>query len=375
MAEPTGAGITRLINSGIDDPLLQPTLKDWQKATDMNGNIIALIEILNQTNEIKMEECIVEGNQKSSNLTSVRTGLTKAQMVQLGERVKSSVSSRDYIQETTATAKAYHKVNYDLYRKYGAGNAWRMQEAMAEIEVMQQLYARNLFYGNSITNAAEIRGLSARYNDMTAPNGRRNIVSGHSWGDGSQDSSTAVPAQTNLRSIWLVFWGTNTCCTFFPRGSQAGLRIDADETPTVSDIEAGITKYIYTEFEQEWGLMIPDWRSVGRIPNISLNYITADAASGPNLPFLMKRLLRRIPKSIRNSARPAWYMSAEVWEVLELQLAAAVQQSTLLPDQVGGLMGMDSYLGIPIRQVDQLETRETVVGGYPAAPRESSSTN
>ena len=52
-----------------------PTLMDLAKATDPDGGIADIVEILNETNEVLDDMTWIEGNLTTGNRTSIRTGL------------------------------------------------------------------------------------------------------------------------------------------------------------------------------------------------------------------------------------------------------------------------------------------------------------
>ena len=52
-----------------------PTLLDLAKVTDPDGSISAVVEILDETNEILADMTWVEGNLATGHKTSIRTGI------------------------------------------------------------------------------------------------------------------------------------------------------------------------------------------------------------------------------------------------------------------------------------------------------------
>jgi len=110
-----------------------------------------------------------------------------------------------------------------------------------------------------------------------------------------------------------------------------------------------------THYRWDLGLTVRDWRYVVRIANIDRSNLTADAATGANLPELMFEATELVPNL--NAGRAAFYMSRSLRTKLRQQTANAVTSSTLTIDMVGGVRVMD-FDGIPVRRVDALAADE-----------------
>ncbi|MDT0278491.1 major capsid protein, partial [Blastococcus goldschmidtiae] len=98
---------------------------------------------------------------------------------------------------------------------------------------------------------------------------------------------------SNLTSIWLVVWGTNTVHGIFPKGQKAGLDHKDLGEQTLVDDNGGKYQGYRTHYKWDNGLSVRDWRYVVRIANIDTTKLGAD--DGPNLAKLMVQALHRIP--------------------------------------------------------------------------------
>ena len=327
-----------------------PTLLDWKAALDPQGNIGALIEVLHETNEILEDMAVIEGNEVTSHLMNVRTGLPPVTWRRLYEGIDPGKGGRKQVRETTGWMEAYNEIDAKLAELNGNVNAFRLQEAQGQIEAMSQDMAKRIFYGNPADDARHIMGLSPRYNTVNTNNAEnaRNLIDG--GGTGSDN-----------RSIWLVSWGPMGTFTFTPKGSPAGLVME-DKGKVTSETLGGTGKRleIYRmRFEWSAGLGVADWRYNVRIPNVDVSNLNEDATgSSANLPVLMARAIRKIPR--RAVMRMAFYMADDVLDKLGPQLSAAVRESTLTMENVGGKI-VTRFQGIPIRQVDQLAVDEARV--------------
>lgn len=324
-----------------------PTLVDLVNRQAPDGSIAALVEILNETNEILDDMVWVEGNLPTGHRTSIRTGLPAPTWRKLYGGVQPTKSTSATITDTTGMLEAYAEVDKALADLNGNTNAFRLSEDMAHIEGMNQEAADTIFFGNEGTEPEAFTGLAPRFNSLSAPNGANIIVGGGSGDDNA--------------SIWLIGWGPNTVHGIIPKGSVAGLQISDKGQVTIEDVTGsggGRMEAYRTHYRWDLGLTVRDWRYIVRIANIDRSELISTGATGANLPNLMFEALARI-KSL-NGVRPVWYMDRSVLVKLQQQSAYAVTNSTLQISQVGGVM-LTSFGGVPIKRVDALAGDEADV--------------
>jgi len=185
------------------------TLADHAKRLDPDGKVPSIVELLSQSNEILDDMLWMEGNLPTGHRTTVRTGLPAVAWRLLNQGVQPSKSTTAQVDEQCGMLEAWSEVDKDLAMLNGNTAAFRLSEAQAFIEAMNQEMASTLFYGNAGLTPEEFTGLSIRYSDPAAVNGQNVIDAG---GSGSDNSS-----------IWLVAWGGQTVHGIFPKGSKAGL--------------------------------------------------------------------------------------------------------------------------------------------------------
>lgn len=328
-----------------------PTLLDLATRTDPNGNIAAVVEILNEVSEILDDMSWVEGNLPTGHKTTIRSGLPTPTWRKLYGGVQPTKSRTVQITDNTGMLEAYAEVDKALADLNGNTAEFRMSEDKPHIEGMHQELADTLFYGNETTEPEAFTGFSPRYNSLSAENGDNIIDAG---GSGSDNAS-----------IWLIGWGPNTIHGIIPKGSTAGLQQTDKGQVTIEDADGsgGRMEAYRTHYRWDAGLTVRDWRYCVRIANIDksnlTNVYTAGAfSSGANLPELMFQAMELIPNLA--NCRPAFYMSRTIRTRVRQQCAAAVQQATLTTDMVGGKM-VESFHGIPLRRVDALAADETEV--------------
>jgi hypothetical protein len=326
---------------------INPTLLDVIKATDPDGSISVVAEILNETNEILDDMTMMEGNLATGHRTTVRTGLPEPTWRMLYGGVQPTKSTRATVTDSCGMLEAYAEIDKALADLNGNTNAFRLQEDRAHIEGMSQTVADTIFQGDETLTPERFTGFNARFGDLSGPANAENIID--AAGTGSDNAS-----------IWLIGWGPSTVHGIYPKGSKAGLHMEDKGQVTIENIDGsnGRMEAYRTHYRWDLGLTVRDWRYVVRIANIDRSALTADAATGANLPDLMFEATERVPSL--SGARFAFYMDRSVRTKLRQQTAAAVSGSTLTTDMVGGKRVV-AFDGIPVKRVDALKVDEARV--------------
>jgi hypothetical protein len=323
------------------------TLADFAKRLDPDGKVPQIVELLSQTNSLLEDMQWMEGNLPVGHRTTVRTGLPTVAWRLLNGGVTPSKSTTAQIDEGCGMLEAWSEVDKDLAELNGNTNAFRLSEAQAFIEAMNQEMASTLFYGNSSVDPEEFTGLSIRYSSLSAANAQNVIVGGGAGADNS--------------SIWLVCWGPQSVFGIFPKGSKAGLVHDNLGEVTV-EMTAGIAGTRMRAYQDRWqwkcGVALRDWRYVVRIPNIDISALVAKS-SAADLIELMIKAIHRVPNI--KMAKPVFYMNRSVFQMLDIQRRDDVISGGGLTYQNvdGGVQA--SFRGIPVKICDALHELETVV--------------
>ena len=322
------------------------TLADWAKRVDPDGKVPMIVELLSQTNEVLDDMLFVEGNLPTGHRCSVRTGLPAIAWKLLNQGVQPSKSVTAQIDEGIGIMEAWSEVDKDLAELNGNTSEFRLSEAQAFIEAMNQEKSSTLFYGNSSLSPEEFTGLAPRYADLSAANAQ-NIID--ATGSGSDNTS-----------IWLLCWGAHTVHGIFPKGSKAGLQ-HMDHGEVTVETTAGIAGTRLRAYQDQWqwkcGLALRDWRYAVRIANIDVSDLVA--GSGADIVELMIKAIHRLPSL--NMGKCAFYMNRTVFQYLDIQRRADVATGGMTFAEVDGKIMYD-FRGIPIRKVDALiETEAAVV--------------
>lgn len=324
------------------------TLADHAKRLDPDGKVPAIVELLSQTNQILEDMLWVEGNLPTGHRTTVRTGLPTVAWRLINSGIQPSKSTTAQVDESTGMLESYSEVDKDLAELNGNTAQFRLSEAAAFIEAMNQEFASTLFYGNSGSAPEEFTGLAPRYSSLSATNAQ-NIVDG--GGTGSDNSS-----------IYLVCWGANTVAGIFPKGSKAGLQHEDLGLVTV-ETTAGIAGNRMRAYQDHWqwkcGIALKDWRYVARAANIDISDLVAQSSGYAELINIMIKLTHRIPNL--SLGKCAFYMNRTCFQELDIQRREDLQQAGLTYENVDGKR-IASFRGIPVRICDALtETEARVV--------------
>lgn len=326
-----------------------PTLLDLAKSTDPEGKIAAVVEILNETNEILADMSWTEGNLPTGHRTTIRSGLPAPTWRKLYGGVQPTKSLKVQVTDNTGMLEAYAEVDAALADLNGNKAEFRLSEDRAHIEGLNQEMAETVFFGNEGTEPEAFTGLAPRFNNLSTSENSDNVIDGA--GAGSDNAS-----------IWLVVWGPETVHGIVPKGSTAGLKVTDKGLVTLEDASGGSNtgrmEAYRTHYRWDAGLTVKDWRFIVRICNIDKSALEATVSSGANLPDLMFEALELIPNL--SMGRAAFYMNRSVRTRFRQQVSSGVSGSTLTFKQLGGIKVMD-FQDVPIRRCDALAADEAEV--------------
>ncbi|WP_288080821.1 major capsid protein [Pseudomonas sp.] len=329
------------------------TLADWAKRQDPEGRVPVVAELLSQSNEILEDAVFMEGNLPTGHRVVIRTGLPTVYWRAINQGIPTSKSTTAQVDEACGMLEAYSEVDKDLAELNGNTSQFRLSEDTAFLEAMNQTQAQTMFYGNPGTDPKQYLGLASRYSSLSAGN--------------SQNILSAGGVGTDNTSIYLVVWGEQTVFCPFPKGSKAGLVHEDLGLNTVWDSAGSRYQAFRTHYQWKNGLVVKDWRYVVRIANIDVSDLLAQtgtqaASASTNIIKLMARAMYRIPNMAMG--RPAFYMNRTVHSGLAIaamdksQYVLKVEQGLT---QFGQANSWLSFLGIPLRRVDQILNTEAVV--------------
>lgn len=333
------------------------TLLDFAKSIDPNGKTATVVELLNQTNTLLQDMPWVEGNLPTGHRHTIRTGLPSVVWRQLYGGVPPGKSTRAQVDDACGMLEARSEVDVDLLALNGNESQFRLSEAAAFLEAMNQAMISAMLYNDTAVNPERPFGLAPRYGLLSAASGRNIFDAG---GTGS-----------NNTSIWLICWGNDTVHGIFPKGTKAG--IDHKDLGEIDAFDGSNNRYRAMADVWKWkcGLSVRDWRYAVRIANIDVTALVARtgtqaATAATNIIYLMLDAMNVVP--FMGKGKPVFYAGRKVKAVLQ-KMAMDRSQNALgivpASAQFGTNVVGDSelnFFGVPIRTVDALlETEARVV--------------
>ena len=321
------------------------TLKD-KFAQKQNGRIAnAIIDLLASTNTVLEDAVVRECNEGSTHKTTVRNGLPEVEFRKFYQGVNCSKGEYTQITDTTGMLEVYSQVDKSLADLEGDTAQFRINEASAFLESMNNTVQENIFYGSKATNPAGFDGLAVRYNKISSdPSsiGYRVIDGG---GTGSDNTS-----------IWFVTWGDLHTHLLYPKGSQMGFVHTDKGAQTTTDASGNMYEVYRDHFKWDVGMTVRDFRSTARIANIDVSDLAgANAADLIKLMITAYHRIRRFAKT----GNTVIYCNETINTYLHFQ-AINKNNVKLSADEIAG-KPVISFLGIPVKCVDQIKNNEAQV--------------
>lgn len=328
------------------------TFSDWAKRYE-NRKLAIIIEMLNQTNEILDDMRWIEGNLETGHMHTVRTGLPSGTWRQLNYGVPNSKSTTAQVTDSCGMLETYSEVDKKLADLGGNTASFRLSEDKAFLEGLSQQMAAALIYGNQAVDPERITGLAPRYSTRVVANAQTaaNVI--HGGGAGSDNTS-----------IWLIVWGQDSCFGIFPKGTQAGLKMENLGQQTLFDANGNKYEGYRTHYVWDAGFTVKDWRYIVRICNIDVSDLATMTSTGLGSAadlMMLAGLAIHKPPSLTNGS-PVWYMNRTARQYVDMQKARQNGLQLTLTDVMSGQYKfMSTLMGIPMKTVDQITNAEATV--------------
>tara|TARA_A100000171_G_scaffold52760_1_gene72855 strand:- start:1943 stop:2998 length:1056 start_codon:yes stop_codon:yes gene_type:complete len=342
-----------------------PTLADISASMGADGSFDSdRVNLLAQTNEMLEDMVWKEGNLPTGHKTTQITGLPTVGFRRFNEGVALSKSTGAQIEEGAAMLEGFFQVDRGLAILSQDVNQYRLDESGLFMEAMNQTLQTYTLYGNASTMPESFTGFGARYNTLSGPIGNQVIDAG---GSGSDNTS-----------IWLIGWGPHVF-GMYPKGTVGGLhhedvtvnRQAMEGMPSVmtgdvlTDANGRLFMGYRDHFSWNCGLVVRDYRAVSRVANIDISELIAGTVDAADIIKLMIRAYYKIPTVLRKNngskgfGRPAFYVNSTIKAMLHEQALEKNNVQLNLREVEG--KEFVSFLGIPVREVDQLLNSEAAV--------------
>lgn len=321
-------------------------LADMFKRQDPDNKVAAIIDVMSKSNPVLDDAIAVEGNLPTGHRTTIRTGLPNVTWRKLYQGVQPSKSTTKQVDDACGMLESYAEIDKALADLNGNSSAFRLSEDAAFIEAMNQEMAATLFYGDNSVSPEKFMGLSARFSDTSAENGGQIIDAG---GNGTDNTS-----------IWVMTWDERTVHLIYPKGSQAGLKLDDRGQVTLQDDSGNNFEGYRSHYKWDVGLSVRDWRFITRIANIDVSDLATYGEATDNSANLIDLLIEALNKvQDPQKGKTAIYCNRTVKTVLDKM--AASQANRAISTNVMDGKPVTSFYGYPVRLCDAIaNTEETV---------------
>ena len=237
--------------------------------------------------------------------------------------------------------KAYSEIDEDLVLDNPNPAKFRLNQAKAHLEAMNQEMQTQIFYGQK-KQGDQFDGIANLYSSIS--NDKTKI--GYNVIDAGGTTG-------NLTSIYLVCWRDTGVSLIYPENGKAGLE-HVDNGVIKAEAPNGGKFNVYSDdYKWKLGVAVEDWRCSGRICN-------ADARKdlGIDLAKLMRHLVRRVKKHAKGG-KLFFYMNSDIIDAFEDQILDKNNIQFTMGEYLGEEVEM--FKKIPLREIDQISLEEKKV--------------
>jgi len=243
----------------------QLTLVELAKRT-LDGQHLAVAEVLAETNEVLTDAVWIESNQPTSHVTTKRTSLPSGTWRKINGGVSREASNTQQIVETIGLCEAYSIVDKFLVDIAPNPREFRSSEDLAFVEGLSQTLADVLFKDDDNTIPGDMSAAPEKFNGFVI---RYNSI--NASGNVQDEGGDATAGDTT--SLWIIQWGPSMVHMIYPKGSKMGIEVrdlgeqtvSASDSPSSSPSEYQAYR---THFKVAAGLVVRDDRCVQRLANI-----------------------------------------------------------------------------------------------------------
>ncbi len=318
------------------------TLLDIARRLDPNGRIARIAEVLDTDCPLLQDMPWVEANGPDGHLITLRSSLPSLTWRKYNQGILPTKSGTTQFTETCGMLDGMSKIDCDLAARMG-GDEYRASEDLAFVSSYNRTLETAFFYSSQKTTPEQISGFSPRLDALTGiPYASQVINFGAAGGN---DSS----------SMWLIGWAPKKVYGIYPKGTQAGLKMDVLTDDMVDDGSGTGAEFKAHRSKFSWkcGLAVEDARYIVRLANIDDDVISE---TGSGLITKMVDMLHRI-QSLTN-CNPVFYANRTILTYLHKQALDGTRAGQLTFDNPAGGPRVVRFGGVPIHQSDAILSTE-----------------
>jgi hypothetical protein len=326
------------------------TLLDLKSRMDPNGAHAEVVETLAKSCPLHIDAVWKEGNLKTGNLTTRRSGLPTIGRRSINHGIPGSRSKTTQVTDTCVLYEGNSEIDVELMKLAKDKKEFRWGEDAAFIEAFNQYFSEDMIYGDTTQDPESFNGLAVRYNTLTGSKGSFGYQVVSAGGSGSDNTSA-----------WFVAWCDKGIHCVYPEGSQAGLEISDKGEQRVTDSD-GKPYYAWcTNFTWKPGLAVRDPQFASRVANIDVSDLITFGSGSDTSPKMIQKLILAKNRIKRfENTKPALYVNDLLYAWLEIMLTDKANVY-VTKQELTGKMPELFFSGIPIRKCDSILSNESAV--------------
>ena len=319
------------------------TLNDLRATLMPDGSPVkSYAELLAQENEILDDIPWTAGNQLTGDMHFKRTGMPSAQIRRINQGFDSSKGAKEAVTDTCVEIVSRMTVDMKELDLSPNPTAYLLSESQPHIQVMNEDFLKNFFYG---TDPENIRGIATRMNKLS----HKQVVDAGGTGN-------------NLASIYFVKWDTDEVTGIYPKNTKAGLDVITKVNELVPDKD-GRTFLAHVTLWSWWvGLKVRDERFMSRLCNIDRDVLLGDGntAKEARQALFRKMIIAQDKIYHVSQGRVVMYADPQIFSILKI---AALEKDNMALGytDIREDRRILSFMGIPIKRNDAQSISEKKV--------------
>lgn len=323
------------------------TWKDYASQLDPDGSCATVIDVLQEQNDIIQDMPVVAGNKEYGILTTQNAADPVVSIRGVNEGIDPTKGAFKQLSVNAALFTALLTIDKELLEAANDKAVFRANMNKPFIGAMGKKLAEQLFYGSMGDNAQSFNGLTHFYNATTTADFGDYVLKAGGSG-------------TDNRSLWLIDWGQENIHGFFPKNSIAGLDHTAFDV-TIQETADGKKIPVYQDL-WEWraGIVVRNYKKVVRIANIDASTLATIGTGSDTSPDLMNLMIEAMGAIPNLSPNARFYCGRKVRTALYKQINNK-SNALITPMDIANKPPIPSFMGVPIRLCEVLDTDEAVV--------------
>ncbi|MBP2638218.1 MAG: hypothetical protein H6Q72_4125 [Firmicutes bacterium] len=323
------------------------TWKDYASQKDANGMAAKVIDILAERNDIIDDMFVVPGNKEYGLQTTQQATDPTVTIRGVNEGATGTKGTFKQLKVEAALFTALGLVDKELVNAAEDKAGFRANVNRPYIGAMGKKLAYQLFKGSKADDAQAFNGLETFYSS----------TSKEDFGD---YVLTADGTGTDNRSIWLIDWGEDSCCAFYPKNTEVGLQ-HKDYGEELIKLDDGSYWPAYRDL-WEWraGIAVRNYKKVIRIANIDASALSAAGQTSDTSADLLNLMIEAIETIPDLSPRARFYTGRKV-KTAFVKKAINKTNAFLTMEEMANKRVSPAFLGVPIRLCEVLDADEDLV--------------